>query len=243
MAFNILWICGLVLQCILACVLIARRMYRHVPLFFSYIAFLAVESIVLYFVRRQSADAYFYAYWVKELLVAPLRVAVIYEVVLSVFAPYGAIQKLMRLCALWALIVLVLLAGFVAVDFPASNADGILNVVLMLDRSLRIVDVGLLLLLFMFAYFLHLRWPHYALGVAIGLALFCSVELVAATVRARFGITPSIIYNVINATSWSLAVVLWTVTFVTSERRREVQAMRPSQLEDWNHALEAMLAR
>ena len=54
-------------------------------------------------------------------------------------------------------------------------------------RSLRVIQVGLLLLLFSLASSLGLTWRSYAFGIAFGYGTYAIVDLVLSAIRVEYG--------------------------------------------------------
>lgn len=181
---DVIWYAGAAVQWSVLAAMLLRRSYRQLPIFFAYCCFIGLKTIALHFVRPHPWP-YFYSYWSAEMVAWALCLASIQEIMQRLCAAYGAIQQLLTILFRWGGALLIAIAVFTAYAAPGADPERLMAGILVLERSVRIVQVGLLSLLFVFARFLRLRWPHYAFGAAFGFAIFCSVELAAVTVRAQ----------------------------------------------------------
>jgi len=105
---NLIWFGGLALQSGATVIMLRRRLFQDLPLFFSYTAFHVVRSVALFMIRQNcSMTTYSYAYWSAELISAAMGFAVIYEVFSKVLEPYSGIQRLGMMLLGWAAVVMV----------------------------------------------------------------------------------------------------------------------------------------
>ena len=242
-ALLALWYGGILLQAAIAVAMIYRRVWRRFPTFFTYTVFLVVRSLLLLVLRRVSLDAYFYVYWGGELLSWALGLAVIQEVMQQLFAPYQAITRLATVLFRWGAGLLVALAVVVALASSGPDHDRVFAGILLFERSVRVVQVGLLSLLFVLAGFLHLRWPHRVFGIALGLALFTSVELAAVSLRSHTGMALQQTFTVLKPLSFVLAQAVWMAYFALPERLPAAESSPASTMEGWDLALAELLRR
>ena len=239
---QVLWLGGLILQAAILFGLWHRRLYRDLPIFFSYTAFLIVRSLVLYVVHGASAWGYFYGYWIGEVLSWAWGLAVIQEVMQRLFQSYAAVQRLVVVLFRWAAVLLIVVAAFAAYAAPGSNSERLIASFLVLERSVRIIQVGLLSLLFVFAGFLRLRWPHYIFGIALGFGVFCSAELAAITVRTHDMWTHDA-FTLLKPLAFVVAQGVWIFYIAVPERSPAAAARPAPQMEGWNMALMELLRR
>jgi uncharacterized membrane protein (DUF4010 family) len=142
----------------------------------------------------------------------------------------------------WGGGVLVALAVFTAYAAPGADPERMMAGILVLERSVRIVQVGLLSLLFVLARFLRLRWPHYAFGVAFGFAIFCSVELASVTVRAH-DMWAHNKFIVISPLAFAIAQIIWLVYLAVPEPAYQRKLQPSPKMEGWDLALAELLRR
>jgi hypothetical protein len=240
---NIVWWGSLGLELGIAFALVYRRMHRELPIFFSYTVFLAARTILLLALGLGST-AYFWAYWGGEVVSWALALAAIQEIGQHLFKPYPAVERLIAVLFRWGAGLLIFIAIFVAYAAPGTDTARVMQGVVALERSVRIVQVGLLSLLFVLAGFLRLRWPHYVFGIALGFGVFCSVELAAITLRAHTGMMGHSIFAILKPVAFVVAQGVWVYCLAVPERARAAAAPEAEpQMEGWNVALLELLRR
>lgn len=238
----IFWI-GTALQAALAVAMVWRRLWRELPLFFSYSIFLLVSALAFPYLKAIGPWTYFYGYWGAEVLAWAWCLAAIQEVMNHLCAPYASLQRLIAVLFRWGGALLIAIAVFTAYAAPGADTARLMAGILILERSVRIVQVGLLSLLFVFAGFLRLRWPHYAFGVALGFGIFCSVELAAITLRSHGGMAVNQLFVFLKPLAFVVAQALW-LFFIALPERSPVYQPRPAPtMEGWDLALGELLRR
>src|ERR1035441_7526064 len=88
------WLAGPVLQITLLIFMARREFHRAFPRFFSYILFQTLKSACLFVVYRYFPESYFDAYWTGNAVSVIFTVAVMDEILRSLFSEYGGIQIL-----------------------------------------------------------------------------------------------------------------------------------------------------
>jgi hypothetical protein len=238
----LVWWGGTALQTGIAFTLWYRRLYRELPIFFTCTVFLVLRSIVLHFVLRPHPWGYFYGYWGTEIVAWALGLAVIQEVLEHLLKPYHAVQRLVMVLFRWGAALLILTAILTAYEGPISELSVLFARILMLERGVRIVQVGLLSLIFVFARAMRLRWPHYVFGIALGFALFSSVDLALVTVRTH-EIWTHAVFVILKPASFLVAQGVWLYYLAVPERSPAYQPQPAPQMEGWNGALAELLRR
>ncbi|MBI2678173.1 MAG: hypothetical protein HYX28_05285 [Candidatus Koribacter versatilis] len=239
---NIVWWAGLALQAGIAFAVLYRRLYRELPIFSSYTLFLIIRSVILLGLDRGSF-AFFYTYWAGEVLSWALGLAVIQEVMQRLFAPYSSVERLIAVLFRWGAVLLIAIAGFVAYAAPGPETTRLMLGLVVLERSVRIVQVGLLSLLFVCAGFLRLRWAHSIFGIALGFAVFCSVELAAITVRTQGGMPVHPLFAILKPAAFVVALGVWLFYLATPEPSPAESRPPAPQMEGWDTALGELLRR
>src|SRR4051812_48330609 len=229
------------LQAGIAYALVGRKLYRELPIFFVYTLFQIARSVALYFLDPHGWP-YFYGYWGTEVLSWALGLAVIQEAVQQLLKPYEAVHRLVTILFRWAAGLLIATAVLTAYEGPGAQIDGVLANILILERGVRIVQVGLLSLLFVFARLLRLRWPHYVFGIALGFAIFTSVELTLVTMRSQNIWTHSL-FATLSPIAFVVAQGVW-LNYLAVPERVPASAPQPApQMEGWNGALAELWRR
>jgi hypothetical protein len=126
----------------------------------------------------------------------------------------------------------------------SSDADPFFGPMNLLNRGAMFVEFGLIVLLFVFAKSLALGWKECIFGIAAGICLMCSVELISLTLRLRYGQTFAEVHAFAKPITWVAAVTVWTVYVFRSESARSnIVTLRDPELDEWNNAVLRFLNR
>ena len=242
-----LWFPAPILQTIVAVQMYRRRLAPEFRLFFYYLVFHVLRTVVLAatgFRHGSGGFAYFYIFWTTEILDIGLGMAVVYEIYSLVFRSYPALTSLGRTLFWWSVAVLLLIASVNASATPGTANSRFMAGLLVMDRSAGILRGGLLLLLFFFARALGLTWRHYMFGIAAGFTLNLGVELVGYTMVSQLGLIAAPTLVLVNLASYDCANLIWLAYFLQSERVLDIRTPLPQgNLDRWNQALAELVYR
>ena len=242
--YGVWTLCTIAMVVILVA-MIRRQLLDEYGLFFWYIAAHALEAIVSFIVKQTSYTLYFYTYWGWEVIDAIFTLIVLQFVFVKVFDSYKALHGLGVTLFRWATIVLCLFAIVIAIYAPADAGMGRLMAGLMvMERSIQLIQLGLLLCLLLCSRLLGLPWRHYIYGINLGFGIYAAVALIASAINAQEGYKFKDIWSRLIGFSYSVGVFTWTYYFV-SRKAVEVSAKPPASahLEQWNTALTDILHR
>jgi len=220
-------------------VLHQRKLRTKFPLFFNYLAFYFV-GLGLTFVAGSflSGRQYFYAYWIVYTITTLLAFAVLYEVFVNILKPYSALIDLGKMLFGWATAFLLLASVLTAFATTGNQGDKICAAVLLLERSVQLMQCGLLLLFVMFEKRLGLSWRSNGMSIVTGLGLLSAVELVTVFMRNRFPATNGVMDTVFMG-YFCLNLGFWMVMFLLPEPQRKTAQDSPARIifQRWNEAL------
>jgi hypothetical protein len=162
------WAAGPILQITLLLFMFQRKLHSVFPRFFCYIIFQIVKSAILFGVYRVSPDNYFDAYWAGNAISVLLGIVVMDEILQHLLKQYGGIQKLATVIFRWACGLLILLSIVNAFSTQQASADRVVSAVLAFDRSERVMQCGLCILLLILCRFLRNCWRQPVFGIALG---------------------------------------------------------------------------
>src|SRR3984957_7892565 len=194
-----LWFAQPVLHVAVAVVFWRRQLHKQFPVFLSFLmtqVAIFVMTYPIYSIYGISTFWYFGLYWLSQELNAVLCFKIIHEVFLDVFRPYHALKDLGTPVFKWAGLVMLLVSVVVA----ASNSvdqEPVVHAVLTMQRSVRLVQFGLILFLILFSRFLGVSRKQISFGVALGLGLLAGVELLLMALNSG-GFVNHTNLNVIN---------------------------------------------
>jgi hypothetical protein len=243
-AQTAIWIGTAGLEVLVLIMATRRRLYGIVPWFYAYLVIESVRDVVIAPLAISSTPTYFYAYWVGEGVAGASGLFVIYEIYRQVLMQYACIKRLAFLIFGWATLVLVVVTAVTAFAAGGTENVRIVATFLAFDRSVRLVQAGLLLLLLIFSKALHLSWRHYVAGISLGFAVYITTDLVAATLRAHLGRGDDPVYVLMKPLAYGVAVLIW-FAYVAGPFRRYIASVPDSrelnELWRWNTALEGLL--
>lgn len=218
------WIAGPTLQIVLLGCMVHRKLHTVFPRFFSYIAFQVVKSGFLFFAARYSDLVYFDAYWTGNAISVILTVTVMDEILHKLFKEYGGPQNLGSMIFRWACGLLVLLAIVTALSTQQENSDRVVSVVLAFDRSVRLMQCGLICLLLILCRFLRNCWRQWVFGIALGFGIFASIELILVSFAMHYGNNFGEIVSLLKSLAYNSVTLVWI--FYLRQRRESIPEMQ-----------------
>ena len=217
----VLWVASLFLQGILTFLLLKKKMWNSLPFFTSYSISSFMCGVGLYvvytsaFLRRP--QLYLKLYWACEALGIFLGLAVVFEIFKHLLAPYLGLRKLARQLFWIALTLLILLGCIVAYVEPISDPNRISAALLSIEQAARILEVGLLAVLFLFARLFGLHWHQTVFGIALGMGVYVTAEVLAVTMRIQFGLAATPAFNFIRSIAFISSLWIWGTYLLAPE--------------------------
>ena len=204
------WVAGPALQVLLLFFMTRRRLRTVFPRFFSYILFQIIKSACLFIIYRYCDDGnYFDAYWTGNALSVLLAVTVMDEILQNLFKQYGGVQNLGLIIFRWSCGLFLVLAIVSAISSQEGSADRIVAAVLGFDRSVRLMQCGLFLLLMLLCRFVRDFWRQHAFGIALGFGVFASIELILVSLVMRYGDGQGTIVSLVQSLAFNGVTLLW----------------------------------
>lgn len=238
----VLWFAGPSVQAVVAFFLIRKRLRNEYPAFFTYTAYQVLSITGLFLVFRFAPYAtYFYAFWTTSALSILVSFIVMHEVFADAFRPYEALRDLGAMLFRWSGLVLLMLA-FLSAFVSQSNGKGniLWDALLIVERSVLMMQCGLVLFLLLFSKYLGITKRHYLFGIALGFGVNASIDLIINAVQSHFGYMAVTTLRMISSGGYVLATFVWlTYTLLPAPERRKVEIV--PQSERWNTALAAAL--
>ena len=202
--------------------MIHRKLARRFPAFFLYTAYQVVLCAVLVtldLMDSVSGSQYANAYIVGGTIGAALRFAVVYEIFGEVFQAYPALHEFGGILFRWATAILMIVASSMVAYTSGPEMDKLSVTFLVINRTVYIMQCGLLVLLVLLARFLSFSWISYIMGITLGFGLFASVEFGhRSALRAQYGLYFAWkALPVVTAGTYHICVLLWVVTLLMPE--------------------------
>jgi len=237
-----LWIAPKLLLLILGSLMYRRGLHREFPVFFVYLAFQVLQSAVLW-AHPVFDDTYMRLFSGGVAVSSALRFGVIYEVFRHLFRSYPTLTEtgimLFRGVTLLLLVAGVALAALV----PGRSVNTLMLGTNTLDRTVSLLQCGLLLFLFAFSRYFALSLKSRAFGIALGLGSYASVQLAISAVLLYLGSGRSPIVNLLSMATYHCCLVVWMFYMLTPERKPSISVMKlpAHDLDMWNRELQRLL--
>jgi hypothetical protein len=246
--YYCLWVAPHIVQGVIVFLMFRRRLQRHFPMFLVYTEFEILQFVVLITISLSSFQfgaVYARVYSVGLALSTAIRFALIHELFRHFFRRYPMLEAPGRLLFRCVTIVLLLVAVGLAVSAPGNGATFLLNATYALDRTVSIMQCGLLISLFLFSRYFVLSWRSHAFGIALGLGIFACVELAASAIRLQVGTFGNTVVNLSVMATYNCCVLIWLFYLMAEDREspRPRKTLRKRDLEIWNQELQHLLPR
>lgn len=233
-----------VLQCLIGFTIVRRRYYKSIPLFTIYTTFQVMMTAisVVVMASQVTREAYFYFFYVFESCGITLGFCLIYEIFTSVLEPYDALNRIAKRL-LFSVIFSLLIIGLILARYGSGSAiDRVSEIIYVSVRTLRLVQAGVLLVLFFLVRSLGLTLRSYIFGIAFGYGVYAILDLILALERTYYGNSVLPMQSLLRTMAYTLMVVIWTCYFVqTEEVAQPVRVIPHNDIEKWNEKLEEML--
>jgi hypothetical protein len=232
-----LWVASICLQTLLGIVLLAKKSWGKFPFFTSYALFNLCEVIACY-LSRGNGTLYFRVWSSFESVSILLGLGVVYEIFHTIFVQHPALRRLASLLFAASVLLLLAVGGFVIWTKSPSGAKSMISAVLIVAEATRILEVGLLMFLFVFASAFGLHWRQATFGIALGLGICTAVELLSVTMQSEWGASGSVLLlNLGRMLAFNISLLIWIGYIVVPERAHVSEMPETAQLEQWNQAL------
>ena len=211
LVFNLLWFAHPALQATVAAAMLWRKLHRTFPVFFSYVVFqILTFSLTFPFREERFYTLFFYFYWGTTAISVALGFKVIHEVFLDVFRPYHTLRDLGSVLFKWAGLVMLMVAGVVAASVGPNGQEPLVSAILTLQRSVRVVQCGLVLFLLVFSRYLGTSWRQKSFGIALGFGVFAGVELSLVALNWKGAqVSNQDVISLVNMITYNLTILIW----------------------------------
>jgi hypothetical protein len=222
--------------------MIRRKIRFEFPMFFNYVAFTIVAMLLSFIFCFIKSPQYLYVFWALAVLSSGLIFGVLYEVFVNLMKPYSSVIDLGKMMFRWAAAFLLLAAFLTALATNGSQPSKFVAAMSLIDRSLRLMQCGLLLLLLAFEKRLGLSWRSHGMCIALGLGTSAALDLAVSYLRANFTAWRFEL-DFFNSFFFLAVSVFWTVFFrLPQPQRNALDAPGRLTIQRWNDELATTLA-
>ncbi len=244
------WIAPHLLLGVFLSIFVRRGLYRQSPVFFAYVVcelaqFTVSITLSLYGIWQPGHHLNLYRWilvWTSGVL-SLLSFGVVYELVNQIILSRSSLGKTLRPVMRWSAAILLLLTAVASARLGVT-VERVMNVFEVLDFATSALQVGLLLVLFVFSRALRVPWRSLPVGIAFGLGILGCVELSAAPLFSAFPHRYAVI-DVLRMTGFHVCVLIWLGYLVFPDRSPKFAGtpLKTSDLESWDQELQKMVRR
>jgi len=233
----ILWWGTPVLMLIIAGAMYHRRLHREFPVFFNYVIFQIVSFAIEYPLRKW--PNLFFVSWTLTALSIAISFGVLLEIFKEAFRPYEALRDLSIILFRWcALVVLLVSAMWALTSWNGSQVDSILGVILLVDRSVRLMQCGLVFFMLLFSEYLVISRRNAVFGIAVGFGFYASVKMLVLTAANHQTLLTKSMLGRISSSAYFVAMLIWLAYAVMPVKARVAARQRVTASEKWDSALD-----
>jgi hypothetical protein len=237
-----LWIAPHALLAVVPVLMFLRRLHRKFPLFFVYTLYETLGFLLrfaAYMIGHGLGGVYRYVFLVTAAGSTALRFGIIQEIFNNVFHEYPRLMGIATASMRWITGILLVSAVLLAVYSSGAVPDHFLTGIMLLDRSVAIIQAGLLLFLFLFSRMFGLSWRSYTFGIALGFGIFASTELAYWAVRLTDLTEHSKdLLDLLPTGSYHVSVLVWLGYLVAAEKPVGAAAYTAPEMDQWSGELE-----
>lgn len=225
------WLAGPAGQITLLVLMFRSGWHRTFPRFFSYVLFQLAKTGCLFVIYRffpgELGENYFDAYWTGNAVSVLFAVAVMDEILHQLFVEYGGIQTMASTIFRWACGLLVLVSIVGAISGYEGSADRVTAAILSFERSLRLMQCGLFLLIMLLCRTLRHCWKQPVFGVALGFGVFASIELILITLATFYGNSGQEMLSLTKSLAYNGVTLIWIAYLRREPEKVPVLEMAP----------------
>lgn len=250
LAWHIVWFTRVTLSLALFLIVIRRQPDKEFRLFAVYTGWIAVAGtamIAINYAPFVSGYQYFAAMAVTNGIETALAFAIIYQMFAQRVRRYPQVSGVGRSAFRATTLIFVVIAVALAWFSPGREAGQWTWAYSVIQRTMRTLQCGQLVFLFLFCGYLRLSWRSRAFGIALGLGIHSGSALAINAIHSQIA---SAVWTrnwyllaLANDSTYLVAVLVWLSYILAPERTPQSMggAWPEHDLETWNQELERLL--
>jgi len=233
----IFWCVDPVLMTAVAAAMYRRHLHRDFPFFFNYVVF-QVLSFAIEFPLRNSTN-FFYVYWTTTALSIVVTFAVLLEIFKDAFRPYEALRDLSIILFRWCALVVLLVAGMWAItSWHENQIDNITNGIYMVERSVRMMQCGLVFFMLLFSEYLGISRRNVLFGISIGFGFYAAINMLVMTALSHHTVIGKANLIRVNSAAYVVSMLVWLAYTALPAMERSTAKATVMSSQKWDSALE-----
>jgi hypothetical protein len=246
--WNYLWIAPNVLLLALALLLWRRGLKRQLPAFLAFAILSPIGDLATFVadvVPSVSAENFWRMEWASLVIETLLKFIVIGEVFSLILAPYPSISRLGRTLASGAGAALVLLGTLSAALSHGDSRVPLISGLHLLLQSVFLVELGLIVVIFLFAAYFGLNWDRLSFGILFGFGVSACLFTAAWAIVANADPSPHgrTLLDFFEMATYHLSVLIWGYYLLVPGKvvSKPAVSLPKHNLDVWNRELERLL--
>jgi hypothetical protein len=234
--YYALWILHPIFAIGIGAFMLRRGLFRQFKFFFAYILMQVISfGMVFSAYCWHSYASMFYMNWACTAVSVAIGFLVIHEVFVDVFRMFHTLRDLGTVLFKWAGLVMLLVAGVVAVSTSSTEVAPWMQAIMTAQRCVRMVQVGMVLFLLFFAHYVGVSRRQHSFGIALGFGSFAVVELLL--ISSWFGQhLHGNWMSIVNMTAYNGTLLLWFVYMAVKRPARDA-SLSLLQPQRWEQSL------
>lgn len=221
MIAQILWWLGVGLEGVLLLRAATRGYLKHYPVFYTYLAYVLIESLSSSYVHARHPAAYALFYWSTQGVSVILGYAVVWEICRRTLSRYEGAFRMART------IVLLIFAAVVfkvLVTSLGGNIWSLARTTAELERAFRSVQAFLILALVGVLAYYRIQIGRNLWGLILGYGFFVATSIFNLTFRSFLGETFQIWWEFLQPIAYIVALLVWCGTLWSYEPNPEPES-------------------
>jgi len=246
--WNYLWVAPNLLLIVLGLLIWRRGVSRHVPAFLAFAFVSAVGDLAVFTadVSPVSAVTFWRVDWAYLLVENFLKFVVIGEVFSRVLNPFPSLSRVGRIFVSGFGAALVLLATVVAVSSRGDSKVPLVSGAHLLEQTVFMVELGLIVLIFLFVSYFKLSWDRFSFGVLLGFGVSACAHLAGWAVSANTDLSAHgrTLLDFFDMAVHHLCVLIWGYYLLVPGKvstKLTPPTLSEHNLDLWNRELERLL--
>ena len=233
----ILWFSNPVLMAVIALCMRRRKLHLEFPFFFNYALFQVIAFVVEFPLRNWTN--YFYVYWTTSALSIIVSFAVLLEIFKDAFRPYEALRDLSIILFRWCALVVLLVAGMWAItSWHTDQIDNITNGIVLVERSVRMMQCGLVFFMLLFSEYLGISRRNVLFGISVGFGFFAAVNLLVMTASQHPTALSRAALSRISGGAYIVSTLIWLAYTALPAKERVAVKQSQAASQKWDYALD-----
>jgi hypothetical protein len=215
--FNGLWICVVVAQSCLWALLIARKVYREYPAFFTFISFCVARSFCLLYISHTRLELYQPVKWILYVPQLAILIALVLEVFYVLFHPLESFPSHTIRHFVHSAGAVLFVAVVFALFHPGAQPTAWMTFARAVDQVVSWFLCAFFVLLALFSKYFGIPWRHRVYGIGLGFVIYLCADVAVTTVIAQMRLPPYSPIWLLDMFAFLVACLTWMYYFRSPE--------------------------